>query len=177
MKRQELQVAALRNGTVIDHIPSAKLFEVIGLLHLQEMHSSVTVGYNLKSKKMGNKSIIKVADKFFSDDEINQLSVVTPNVTLSIIRDYEVVEKKEVRMPEELIGIVEDTSQIDEFLIGMDIVLLLFLVPLIETVADDSTALVFNLCITWFVVEGLYPGIDLKGTVLYAPLHGGQIDL
>ncbi len=106
MKRQELQVAALRNGTVIDHIPSAKLFEVIGLLHLQEMHSSVTVGYNLKSKKMGNKSIIKVADKFFSDDEINQLSVVTPNVTLSIIRDYEVVEKKEVRMPEELIGIV-----------------------------------------------------------------------
>jgi aspartate carbamoyltransferase regulatory subunit len=106
MKRQELQVAALRNGTVIDHIPSAKLFKVISLLHLEEMHSAVTIGYNLKSEKMGNKSIIKVADKFFSDDEINQLSVVTPNVTLSIIRDYDVVEKKEVRMPEELIGIV-----------------------------------------------------------------------
>ena len=106
MKRQELQVAALQNGTVIDHIPSAKLFEVIGLLHLQEMRSAVTIGYNLKSQKMGNKSIIKVANKFFSDDEINQLSVITPNVTLSIIRDYEVVEKKEVRMPDELIGIV-----------------------------------------------------------------------
>lgn len=107
MKRQELQVAALENGTVIDHIPSAKLFEVISLLHLEEVRSAVTVGYNLKSKKMGRKSIIKIASKFFSDDEINQLSVVAPNVTLSIIRGYEVVEKKEVKMPEELIGIVK----------------------------------------------------------------------
>ena len=106
MKRQELQVAALENGTVIDHIPSSKLFQVISLLHLEELNSSATVGYNLKSKKMGQKSIIKIADKFFSDDEINQLSVVAPNVTLSTIRDYEVVEKKEVHMPEELIGIV-----------------------------------------------------------------------
>ncbi len=106
MKRQELQVAALQNGTVIDHIPSAKIFEVISLLHLERVHSAVTVGFNLKSQKMRHKSIIKVADKFFSDEEINQLSVVAPNVTLSIIRDYEVVEKKEVRMPDELIGIV-----------------------------------------------------------------------
>ena len=106
MKRQELQVAALENGTVIDHIPSSKLFQVISLLHLEELNSSATVGYNLKSKKMGQKSIIKIADRFFSDDEINQLSVVAPNVTLSIIRDYGVVEKKEVRMPDELIGIV-----------------------------------------------------------------------
>ena len=99
MKRQELQVAALENGTVIDHIPSSKLFDVISLLHLETVH-------NLKSKKMRHKSIIKIADKFFSDDEINQLSVVAPNVTLSVIRDYEVVEKKEVKMPEELVGIV-----------------------------------------------------------------------
>ena len=106
MKRQELQVAALENGTVIDHIPSTQLFQVISLLHLEELTSSATIGYNLKSKKMGHKSIIKIADRFFSDDEINQLSVVAPNVTLSIIRDYEVVEKKEVSMPEELIGIV-----------------------------------------------------------------------
>lgn len=107
MKRQELQVAALENGTVIDHIPSAKIFEVINLLHLEKIHTSVTVGFNLKSKKMGHKSIIKIADKFFTDEELNQLSVVTPNVTLCIIRDYEVVEKKEVKMPEELIGIIK----------------------------------------------------------------------
>lgn len=100
-------VAALENGTVIDHIPSNKLFEVVNLLHLEEMKTSITVGYNLRSKKMGHKSIIKIAGKFFSDDEINQLAVVSPNVTLSVIRDYEVVEKKEVVLPDELRGIVK----------------------------------------------------------------------
>lgn len=101
MKRQELLVAALESGTVIDHIPSSKLFEVVNLLHLEQMKTSITVGYNLKSKKMGHKSIIKIAGKFFSDEELNQLAVVSPNVTLCIIRDYEVVEKKEVFLPEE----------------------------------------------------------------------------
>ena len=49
MKRQELQVAALQNGTVIDHIPSSKIFEVINLLHLEKVSTSVTIGINLKS--------------------------------------------------------------------------------------------------------------------------------
>lgn len=107
MKRQELQVAALENGTVIDHIPSSKIFEVISLLHLENVSSSVTIGINLKSKKMGQKSILKIADRFFTDEELNQLSVVTPNVSLAIIRDFEVIEKKQVKMPEELIGIIK----------------------------------------------------------------------
>ena len=107
MKRQEMPVAALQNGTVIDHIPSNKLFQVVSLLHLETMKTPVTIGFNLKSEKMGKKSIIKVADKFFTDEEVNQLSVITPNVTLCIIKDYEVVEKKEVKMPEELNGIVK----------------------------------------------------------------------
>lgn len=107
MKREELMVAAIENGTVIDHIPSSKLFEVVSLLHLEAIRgSSIMVGYNLKSKKMGHKSIIKVSDKYFSDAELNQLSVVAPNVTLCIIRDYEVVEKKKVALPEEIRGIV-----------------------------------------------------------------------
>ncbi len=107
MKHQEMQVAAIENGTVIDHIPSEKIFQVVSLLHLEKIKTPVTVGFNLKSKKMGKKSIVKVADKFFSDEELNQLSVITPNVTLCIIRDYEVVEKKTVTMPEELTGIVK----------------------------------------------------------------------
>lgn len=107
MKREELMVAAIENGTVIDHIPSSKLFEVVSLLHLEAIRgSSIMVGYNLKSKKMGHKSIIKVSDKYFSDAELNQLSVVAPNVTLCIIRDYEVVEKKKVALPDEIRGIV-----------------------------------------------------------------------
>ena len=94
-------------STVIDHIPSTKIFEVISLLHLEDVSTSVTIGINLKSKKMGQKSILKIADRFFTDEELNQLSVVTPNVTLAIIRDFEVVEKKQVKMPDELIGIIK----------------------------------------------------------------------
>jgi len=106
MKREQLIVSALDHGTVIDHIPCERLFEVINLLHLDKMTSKVTIGFNLKSSKMGTKSIIKIADRFFTDEELNQLSVVAPNVSLSIIRDYEVVEKKQVCLPEELAGIV-----------------------------------------------------------------------
>ena len=108
MKREQLKVAAIENGTVIDHIPSAKLFEVINLLHLSEIHnSSIMMGYNLKSSKLGHKSIIKVADKYFTDEEMNSLSVIAPNVTLCTIKDFEVVEKRKVSLPSEIIGIVK----------------------------------------------------------------------
>lgn len=107
MKKKELMVAAIQNGTVIDHIPSAKLFDVVSLLKLQELTSSIMIGYNLSSRAMGGKSIIKIENRFFSDAELNQLSVVAPDVTLCIIKDYEVVEKKTVTLPTELQGIVK----------------------------------------------------------------------
>ncbi len=100
-------VAAIENGTVIDHIPSEKTYQVAQLLGLQDLSTPVTIGYNLLSKKLGKKGIIKVADKFFSDEEISRLSVVAPNIVLNIIRDYEVVEKKTVVTPAEIKGIVK----------------------------------------------------------------------
>lgn len=63
-KKQELQVAALENGTVIDHIPSENLFTVVSLLGLEHMNNNITIGFNLKSGKLGTKGIIKIADKF-----------------------------------------------------------------------------------------------------------------
>ena len=105
--KQALQVAALRNGTVIDHIPSEKLFTIVRLLGLEHMKNNITIGFNLESKKLGRKGIIKIADKFFCDEEINRISVVAPHVKLNIIRDYEVVEKKTVTLPDELIGLVK----------------------------------------------------------------------
>ena len=100
-------VAAIENGTVIDHIPSEKTYQVAQLLGLQDLSTPVTIGYNLLSKKLGKKGIIKVADKFFTDEEISRLSVVAPNIVLNIIRDYEVVEKKTVVTPAEIKGIVK----------------------------------------------------------------------
>lgn len=104
--KTELLVAALENGTVIDHIPSELVFTIASLLKLDKLSSSVTIGYNLNSKKLGKKGIIKVADKFFTDEEISRLSVVAPNVVLNVIRNFDVVEKKEVIIPDELHGIV-----------------------------------------------------------------------
>ena len=107
MAKNEIMVTAIENGTVIDHIPAEKTYEVLQLLNLQELTTPVTVGCNLKSKKIGRKGIIKVADKFFTDEEISRLSVLAPNVGLNVIRDYEVVEKKTVITPDLLQGIVK----------------------------------------------------------------------
>ena len=105
--KKELQVAALQNGTVIDHIPSDKLFTVVSLLDLQHMDTNITIGNNFESKKLGRKGIIKIADRFFSEGEISRLSVGAPNIKRNIIRNYEVVEKKYVVMPDQLKGIVK----------------------------------------------------------------------
>ncbi|MDR1098683.1 MAG: aspartate carbamoyltransferase regulatory subunit [Tannerella sp.] len=106
-KKKELQVAALENGTAIDHIPPEQLFKVAHLIGLSTVNNRITFGNNLESKKMGRKGMIKIADKFFEEDEINRIALVAPNVVLNIIRDYEVVEKKFVRLPGELIDIVK----------------------------------------------------------------------
>ncbi len=105
-KRKDLIVAALKNGTVIDHIPTNKLFTVVQMLELDKSNDSVTIGNNYSSKRLGKKGLIKVADRFFSDDEISRLAVVCPNIRLCIIHDYEVVEKKEVRLPARLNNVV-----------------------------------------------------------------------
>ncbi|NCB27420.1 MAG: aspartate carbamoyltransferase regulatory subunit, partial [Bacteroidia bacterium] len=105
--RKELQVAALENGTAIDHIPSEAVFKVVSLLQLQKLSNRITIGNNLKSSKMGKKGIIKVSDKFFREDEINRIALVAPNVNLNVIRNFEVVEKKKVVLPDEIIEIVK----------------------------------------------------------------------
>ena len=106
MSKKERLVAAIENGTVIDHIPAEKTYAVATLLGLQKLQTPVTIGYNYPSKKLGKKGIIKIEDKFFTDEEISRLSVVAPNVVLNVIRDYEVVEKKKVLTPDTLKGIV-----------------------------------------------------------------------
>ena len=107
MNKKERLVAAIENGTVIDHIPTDKTYQVASLLGLFNLKTPVTIGFNYPSQKVGSKGIIKVSDKFFTDDEISRLSVVAPNVILSIIRDYEVVEKRSVVTPDEIKGIVK----------------------------------------------------------------------
>lgn len=107
MNKNERLVAAINNGTVIDHIPASKTYQVVSLLGLDKEANPVTIGYNYPSSKLGRKGIIKVSDRFFTSEEINKLSVVTPNIVISIIKDYEVVEKITVNTPDILVGIVK----------------------------------------------------------------------
>lgn len=105
--KRELQVSAIENGTVIDHIPAEFLFQVITILGLDNCDNSVTFGNNLESKMLGKKAIIKISDKFFEDEEINKISLIAPNAKLNIIRNYKVAEKKIVESPKKVVGIAK----------------------------------------------------------------------
>ncbi len=106
-KKLKLKVSAIKEGTVIDHIPAKNLFKVINILGLDSIDNQITFGTNLDSWKLGTKAIIKVADKFFEDNEINKIALIAPHAKLNIIRDYEVVEKRIVEIPVTIKGIVK----------------------------------------------------------------------
>ncbi|QIA09962.1 aspartate carbamoyltransferase regulatory subunit [Draconibacterium halophilum] len=106
-KKLKLKVSAIKDGTVIDHIPAKSLFEVITILGLDTIENQITFGTNLESGKLGAKAIIKVSDKFFENDEINKIALIAPHAKLNIIRDYEVAEKKIVEIPQKITGIVK----------------------------------------------------------------------
>jgi aspartate carbamoyltransferase regulatory subunit len=97
--RKELKVSAIENGTVIDHIPTQSVFQVIKILNLTEYQNQLLIGTNLESSKMGKKGIIKVSNKFFASDEINKIALVAPSATLIVIRNFQVTEKKKVEVP------------------------------------------------------------------------------
>jgi aspartate carbamoyltransferase regulatory subunit len=102
-----LQVSAIKEGTVIDHIPANRLFEVINILQLHMCLDMITFGTNLDSKQLGKKAIIKVSNRFFKEKEIDKIALIAPNAKLNTIRDYEVVDKKMVSIPNEIVGIVK----------------------------------------------------------------------
>jgi len=107
LKKGELVVSAIRNGTVIDRIPTQNLFKVVSILGLEKINAQITFGNNLDSKKLGKKAIIKITDKFFDNEEINKIALVAPEAKLNTIRDYQVVEKREVKVPDEVTGIAK----------------------------------------------------------------------
>lgn len=104
--KKHLAVAALRDGTVIDHIPSAALFKAVRILGLENTDKSLTIGNNLQSGRLGSKGIIKIADTFFADDVFNRIAIIAPTAVVNTIRNYEVVEKRHVQVPPVIEGIV-----------------------------------------------------------------------
>lgn len=105
--KKELAVAALQNGTVIDHIPSDVLFKVAEILEISKLETSVTIGNNLDSKRMGKKGIIKVADVIFPQETLNRIAVIAPNAKINVIKDYAIISKTHVMLDDEICDIVK----------------------------------------------------------------------
>jgi len=106
-KRTELKVSAIRNGTVIDHIPAENVFRVFKILNLDNTNRQVYIGTNLDSKKYGKKGIIKISNKYFENEEISKIAIVAPTATIIEIEDYDVIKKENVALPESIDNIVK----------------------------------------------------------------------
>jgi aspartate carbamoyltransferase regulatory subunit len=106
-KRKELNVSAIENGTVIDHISYGKVLQVVRILGLENFEDQIYLGANLESKKYGKKGIIKVSNRYFEEADINRIALVSPTATIIEIRDYDIIKKFNVRVPDKISGIVK----------------------------------------------------------------------
>ena len=104
---KELRVTPIKNGTVIDHITPGFAIKVLHVLKIPEASSSVvSVAMNVKSK-MDKKDIVKIENRELDTKEVDKIALIAPKATINIIRDFNVVEKHKVHLPDEIVGIVK----------------------------------------------------------------------
>ena len=100
-----MRVDSVKNGVVIDHIPNGKAMQIYSLLNLDNLDCTVAILRNVPSRKMGKKDIIKIDCNM--DINFDVLGFISPNITVDVIRDGKVVEKKHIDLPEKLTDILE----------------------------------------------------------------------
>lgn len=103
----ELQISAIKNGTVIDHLPTDKALKVVEILNLKDSKKTVTIAFNLTSNSLEKKGIIKVASRNLTEEELEKISIIAPGATINIIKDFHVQEKKEVPVPKKIVGLMK----------------------------------------------------------------------
>lgn len=98
----------IRNGTVIDHIAPGNAIRVLRILGMPRSGwtSIITAAMNVPSSR-GRKDILKIEDRELDPAEVNKISLIAPNATINIIREYEVVRKERVELPEKVSGLVK----------------------------------------------------------------------
>ena len=99
-----MTIDAIKNGIVIDHISAGKAMELYNILGLGELECSVAILKNVSSEKFGRKDIIKI-DRIMELDW-DLLGYVDPNITVNIIRDGESSEKRQLKLPEVITGVI-----------------------------------------------------------------------
>ncbi len=107
-----LEVSAIENGTVIDHIPSGSLFKIMNILQLENITNRITFGNNLESKRMGTKAIIKISDMEVPQEALNKIAIFAPMARVNYIKNFEVVRKLSVSVPDTLEGSIRCANPI-----------------------------------------------------------------
>ena len=101
------RVAAIRDGTVIDHIPAGRALLVLSMLGVgPKTHTPVSLVMNVSSPKHGQKDIIKIEDRELDQMELDRLALIAGQASVSIIRNFSLSEKRQVTMPDEFLGIM-----------------------------------------------------------------------
>ena len=89
-----MNIDSIQNGIVLDHIAAGKALQIYNDLHLDKLDCSVAIIKNVKSQKMGKKDILKIDQ----------------DISVNIFRDGKLVEKKNIELPERLVGIKKCTN-------------------------------------------------------------------
>ena len=100
-----MHVDSITNGIVIDHITEGKAMQIYDMLSLDSLSCTVAILKNVPSKKMGKKDIIKIDSNI--DINLDMLGFVSPNITVAIVRDGKICEKKHIDLPEKLTDIIK----------------------------------------------------------------------
>ena len=100
-----MQIDTIKNGIVIDHIAAGRAMQLYSMLGLNKLDCTVAIIKNVPSAKMGKKDIIKIDSAF--DADLDVIGYVSPNVTVNVIRDGAIVEKKHIDLPEKLTNIIK----------------------------------------------------------------------
>lgn len=104
---RDLKVTPIKNGTVIDHIPSGMALKVLRVLGIAGGGTStVSVLMHVPSKKSTAKDIVKIEDRELLPRELSKIALIAPEATINIIRNYNVAEKHTVALPERVVGIL-----------------------------------------------------------------------
>lgn len=100
-----MRIDSIKNGIVLDHIKAGKSMEIYEVLGLSELDCSVAIIKNVPSKKMGRKDILKIANHF--DIDLDVLGYIDPDITVCIIEDGKIVEKRRLELPEKITNVVK----------------------------------------------------------------------
>ena len=102
----QLLVRRIKNGTVIDHVDSGKSLNVLNTLNIDGKDGNiVTVALNVPSSKMIKKDIIKIENRFLHNYETDKIALISPNATINIIKNYKLIEKRKIQVPDYISGI------------------------------------------------------------------------